>query len=85
MIYADNAATTRMSEAAVHTMTRLFRDAWGNPSSLYMHGQKAKEALEAAREEIAAVIGASPREITLWSFCPTPGSTAPNTTAETPA
>ena len=67
MIYADNAATTRMSEAAVHTMTRLFRDAWGNPSSLYMHGQKAKEALEAAREEIAAVIGASPREITFTS------------------
>ena len=67
MIYADNAATTKMSEAAVHTMTRLFRDAWGNPSSLYMHGQKAKEALEAAREEIAAVIGASPREITFTS------------------
>ena len=67
MIYADNAATTRMSEAAVHTMTRLFRDAWGNPSSLYLHGQKAKEALEAAREEIAAVIGASPREITFTS------------------
>lgn len=67
MIYADNAATTKMSEAAVHTMTRLFRDAWGNPSSLYLHGQKAKEALEAAREEIAAVIGASPREITFTS------------------
>ena len=63
MIYADNAATTKMSDAAAETMAALIRDCWGNPSSLYMHGQKAKEALEKAREDIAAVIGASPREI----------------------
>ncbi|MBO4873544.1 MAG: cysteine desulfurase [Lachnospiraceae bacterium] len=67
MIYADNAATTKMSEAAVHTMTTLLQEVWGNPSSLYVHGQKAKEVLEQAREEIAAVIGASPREITFTS------------------
>jgi cysteine desulfurase len=67
MIYADNAATTKLSEAALCTMTDLLREVWGNPSSLYTHGQEAKEVLEKAREEIAAVIGASPREITFTS------------------
>lgn len=63
MIYADNAATTRMSEAAINTMTELMKEGWGNPSSLYVHGQKAKEILEKAREEIAEIISAAPREI----------------------
>ncbi len=63
MIYADNAATTRMSEASINTMTELMKEGWGNPSSLYVHGQKAKEILEKAREEIADVISAAPREI----------------------
>ncbi len=63
MIYADNAATTRMSETAIHTMTALSQEAWGNPSSLYGHGQRAKEVLEKAREEVAAVIGAKPEEV----------------------
>lgn len=63
MIYADNAATTRMSDAAINTMVTLMQDTYGNPSSLYGFGQKAKEELEKAREEIAEVIGASPREI----------------------
>ena len=63
MIYADNAATTKMSEAAKNTMFTLLEDAWGNPSSLYAHGQKAKEVLEKARLDIAALIGANPGEI----------------------
>ncbi|MBP5331454.1 MAG: cysteine desulfurase [Lachnospiraceae bacterium] len=63
LIYADNAATTRMSDAAINTMVTLMQDTYGNPSSLYGFGQKAKEELEKAREEIAEVIGASPREI----------------------
>ena len=67
MIYADNAATTRMSETAVHTMESLMREAWGNPSSLYTQGQKAKEILEQARADIAASIGAEPREIVFTS------------------
>ena len=67
MIYADNAATTKMSETALNTMISLLGEAWGNPSSLYMHGQKAKEVLEKAREDVAAVIGAEPREITFTS------------------
>ena len=67
MIYADHAATTKMSEAAVHTLMTLTEEAWGNPSSLYSHGQKAKEILEEARAEIAGVIGAQPREILFTS------------------
>ncbi len=67
MIYADNAATTRMSGAAIRTMTSLMEEVWGNPSSLYAHGQNAKEVLEKAREEVAAVIGAEPREIIFTS------------------
>ncbi len=67
MIYADNAATTRMSIAAVYTLTSLLVDTWGNPSSLYAHGQKAKEVLEKARKEVAAAIGAEPKEIIFTS------------------
>lgn len=62
MIYADNAATTKMSEAAINAMTACMHDIWGNPSSLYGLGQRAKEALEDARERLAACIGASPME-----------------------
>ena len=66
-IYADNAATTKMSEAAIEAMNDCMRNWWGNPSSLYTIGQKAKEKLEEAREEIAAIINASPREIIFTS------------------
>lgn len=67
MIYADNAATTKMSEAAINTMVSVANANWGNPSSLYTHGQAAKEILEKAREDIAGVIGAAPREILFTS------------------
>ena len=67
MIYADNAATTQMSGAAINAMTACMRDTWGNPSSLYGLGQRAREALEDARERIAACIGASSKEITFTS------------------
>ena len=63
MIYADNAATTKMSDLAIETMTAMLKEVWGNPSSLYVRGQNAKEVLEKAREEVASVIGASPKEI----------------------
>ena len=63
MIYADNAATTKMSEAAINTMVSVMNENYGNPSSLYQIGQRAKEILEEAREEVAAVIGANPGEI----------------------
>ena len=46
MIYADNAATTKMSQASIDKMVSLMNDTYGNPSSLYRFGQKAKEELE---------------------------------------
>lgn len=67
MIYADNAATTKMSKASIEAMNFVINEVWGNPSSLYTHGQKAKEILEKSREEIAGLIGAEPREIIFTS------------------
>lgn len=63
MIYVDNAATTKMSRTAIDAMLPYMEEVWGNPSSLYEAGQKAAEALQSARERIAACIGASPKEI----------------------
>ena len=67
MIYADNAATTKMSDTALATMTAVMKETWGNPSSLYGVGQRAKEVLEEARASIAGIIGAEPREILFTS------------------
>ncbi len=67
MIYADNAATTAMSKAALDTFTSLAKDTYGNPSSLYRFGQRAKEVLEESRETVASVIGATSREIIFTS------------------
>lgn len=66
-IYADNAATTKMSAAAIESMIQTMQNTYGNPSSLYTIGQVAKEELEAARAEIAAIINAEPREIIFTS------------------
>ena len=63
MLYADNAATTKMSQTALETMIRHLNETYGNPSSLYTLGQKAKEVLEEARKTVAGVIGADPKEI----------------------
>lgn len=67
MIYADNAATTPLSDAALQALTNCARNTWGNPSSLYELGQHAKEVLEDARKRIAACIGANPQEIIFTS------------------
>ena len=67
MIYADNAATTKMSRTAIDAMLSCLEEEYGNPSSLYALGQRARERLEAAREDIASVIGAKAREITFTS------------------
>lgn len=66
-IYADNAATTRPSKTAISVMTHALEEVYGNPSSLYSTGQAAKEALEQARADVAAVINAEPREILFTS------------------
>ena len=63
MIYADNAATTKMSRRAIEAMLPYMADNFANPSSLHSAGQRAKDALEASRETIADCIGASPKEI----------------------
>ncbi len=66
-IYADNAATTKMSPAAIEAMVRCMEDHYGNPSSLYSLGQDARELLEQAREDVARVINADSREILFTS------------------
>ena len=82
MIYADNAATTKMSDAAIQVMTDCMKETYGNPSSLYSIGQKAKEVLEEAREDVAKAIGAEfPREIIFTSG----GSEADNQALRTAA
>ncbi len=62
-IYADNAATTRVSPAALNAMLPYFTEIYGNPSSLHSDGQAAKEALESARERMAKHLGCAPREV----------------------
>ncbi len=62
-IYADNAATTKMSKAAIAAMLPYLEENYGNPSSLHTIGQEAAEALFKARQTVAECIGADPREI----------------------
>ena len=66
-VYADNAATTKMSKVAIDAMLPYFESVYGNPSSLHSLGQEAKEALEAARETVAKCLGCEPREIIFTS------------------
>ncbi len=66
-IYADNAATTKMSPAAIEAMLPYMENFYGNPSSLHSAGQKAAEALQSTREQMAECIGCSPKEITFTS------------------
>ena len=66
-VYADNAATTRMSDKALAAMTPYFQDIYGNPSSLHTVGQRAAEALADARRRVADCLGCSFREITFTS------------------
>ena len=66
-VYADNAATTKMSKVAINAMLPYFENVYGNPSSLHSLGQEAKEALEAARATVAQCLGCEPREIIFTS------------------
>ncbi len=66
-IYADNAATTKMSRASIDAMLPYMETYYGNPSSLHSVGQCAAEALADARARIAARLGCQPREITFTS------------------
>ena len=62
-IYADNAATTKMSRNAIEAMLPYMKEIYGNPSSLYEIGQRAKEELKAARSRAAAALNCEPDEI----------------------
>ena len=66
-VYADNAATTAMSQVAIDAMVPYFNKIFGNPSSLHSAGQEAKEVLEKARKTVADCLGCEPREIIFTS------------------
>lgn len=67
MIYADNAATTKISESVLEKMLPFLREQYGNASSRYSLGVKAKRAIEQARKQVAATLGADPSEIVFTS------------------
>jgi cysteine desulfurase len=62
-VYADNAATTRLSDTAFKAMLPYLTEQYGNPSSLYRFGQRAREALEQARGQTAACLSARSEEV----------------------
>ena len=66
-VYADNAATTKMSKTALDVMLSYMNDVYGNPSSLHSIGQRAAEALQQARQDIADCLGCEAKEITFTS------------------
>lgn len=73
-VYADNAATTPVSQHVVEAMLPYYTECYGNPSSLYSIGRNAKKPLEEAREKVANCLGALPQEI----FFTSGGSEADN-------
>lgn len=73
-VYADNAATTRISETVISAMLPWLKDGYGNPSSIYSKGREAAVAIEEAREKVAAALNADIREI----FFTSGGSEADN-------
>jgi cysteine desulfurase len=65
--YLDNNATTRVAPEVIEAMIPFLRDQWGNPSSVYTFGKKTAKHMEEAREKVAALINAEPREIVFTS------------------
>ena len=66
-VYADNAATTKVSNTAFNAMLPFFKELYGNPSSLYTLGQKSQEAIFSARETVAECLNCDMKEITFTS------------------
>lgn len=62
-IYMDNAATTRVTQPVLEAMMPFFSEVYGNPSSIHAFGREARKAIEAARNQVAAALGANPGEI----------------------
>lgn len=67
MIYADNAATTRIADSVLERMLPFLREQYGNPASQYTLGVESRKAIEYARQQVAAAINASPSEIVFTS------------------
>lgn len=67
LTYLDNNATTRVAPEVLDTMLPFLKDLWGNPSSAYAFGHRLGEALDRARSQVAALIGAEPREVVFTS------------------
>lgn len=66
-MYLDNSATTAVSEEVLNEMEPYFREAYGNPSTLYSVGREAKKGLDKARQRVADAINADPKEIIFTS------------------
>ena len=67
MIYLDNAATTKPKREVIDAINKCLVDDWGNPSSLYKFGIRAKDIVDESRRRIAKLIGAKPSEIIFTS------------------
>jgi cysteine desulfurase len=70
MIYLDHNATTPIAPEVLEAMMPYFKAEWGNPSSSYRFGSKLKTVIETAREQVADLIGAQPREV-IFTCCAT--------------
>jgi cysteine desulfurase len=75
MIYLDHNATTPVLPEVLEAMLPYFKAEWGNPSSSYKFGSKLKTVIETAREQVASLIGANPREI-VFTSCATESNNA---------
>lgn len=62
-VYLDNSATTKVDEAVVKEMLPFFTENYGNPNSLHAWGRDAREAVDKARAQVAALIGANPKDV----------------------
>jgi cysteine desulfurase len=67
MIYLDYAATTPVDKRVLDAMMPYFRESYGNPSSVHRYGQKAEDAVDEAREKVAAVLHCTPGEVVFTS------------------
>jgi cysteine desulfurase len=75
MIYLDNNGTTQVLPEVLEAMMPYFTSDWGNPSSSYKFGSKLKTVIETAREQVADLIGAHPREV-IFTSCGTESNNA---------
>ena len=73
IVYFDNNATTRVAPEVVDAMVPFLREFWGNPSSIYAFGKQVAKHIDEAREKVAALINAEPREI-IFTSCGTEGN-----------